>query len=157
MNRFDAPTFGPASEFGVCYAGMDAHGAFIETFGHATGVRVVTVAELEVRELSLVHASRSLRLVDLRAEGLARIGADAELTSGSDYPLARRWAAALHDHPAQPDGLLYLARHDPSRSSIALFDRVAPVLRSERLGPLTSPSQATRLGEILDTYRFGLL
>ena len=140
-NRFDAPE----GEFGVLYAGMDAHCAFIETFGHSTGIRVVTAAELDVRELSLLRASRSLRLVDLRAEGLARMGADAELTSGPDYPLA------------QPDGLIYLARHDPSRSSVALFERVAPLLTSERLGAPTGPSQTKRLGDILDTYRFGLL
>ena len=152
-NRFDAPE----GEFGVLYAGMDAHCAFIETFGHSTGIRVVTAAELDVRELSLLRASRSLRLVDLRAEGLARMGADAELTSGPDYPLAQRWSRALHDHPAQPDGLIYLARHDPSRSSVALFERVAPLLTSERLGAPTGPSQTKRLGDILDTYRFGLL
>ena len=69
LNRFDAP----ASELGVLYVARDAHGAFIETFGQATGVRFVTTAELRVRELAIVRVRRALRLVDLRGEGLARM------------------------------------------------------------------------------------
>jgi hypothetical protein len=45
-NRFD----GPAGEFGVLYVAKDEHGAFIETFGHATGVRFVTEKELGARD-----------------------------------------------------------------------------------------------------------
>ena len=134
-NRFDAP----AGEFGVMYVARDAHGAFVETFGHATGVRFVTETELRAREVSGVTCSRPLRLVDLRANGLARLGADAELTSGPDWALARRWAKALYDHPRQPDGILYRARHDPARVSAALFDRVARDLQTRR-----SPGRCSR-------------
>ena len=87
-NRFDAP----AGEFGVLYVAGDVHGAFMETFGHATGVRFVTIDELRARGLAVVTSKRTLRLVDLRGEGLARMGADAALTSGYDYELSRRWA-----------------------------------------------------------------
>jgi hypothetical protein len=152
-NRFDAP----AGEFGVLYLGRDAHCAFIETFGHDTGrTPFVTEAELRVRELSAVSA-KGLRLVDLRSEGLARMGADAELTSGSDYGLSRRWAAGLHDHPRRPDGILYRARHDPSRASAALFDRARPKLSVKRLGCLLEARHARRLGAILETYGYGLV
>ena len=61
-NRFDSPS----DAFGVCYLAVDPYGAFIETFGHATGAAAfVTRRALQRRVLSRVDASRSLRLVDL--------------------------------------------------------------------------------------------
>ena len=152
-NRFDAP----AGEFGVLYVSGDAHGAFIETFGHATGTLSVSEAELRARELSLVRASRELRLVDLRGEGLARMGADSQLTGGTDYGLAQRWALAIHEHRRRPDGILYRARHDPARTSVALFERVRPMVKATPRGSLLAAKNVRMLGEILETYRFGIV
>jgi hypothetical protein len=152
-SRFDAP----ANEFGVLYVGKDVHCAFIETFAHATGIRFVTETALRDRELSLVTTSRPLRLVDLRGEGLARMGADAALTSGTDYALAHRWAKAMHDHPRQPDGLVYRARHDPTRTSAALFDRASAALTTKPMGSLLQSAHERLLGDILETYGFSLV
>jgi hypothetical protein len=152
-HRFDAP----AGEFGVLYAGRDAHCAFVETFLHETGIRFVTTTELSQRRLSVVEARRSLRLVDLRGNGLARMGADAQLTSSTDYALTQSWSKALHDHPRQPDGILYRARHDPERSAVALFDRVRPDLATHVVGKLADKAFAPLLADILDTYDVGLI
>jgi hypothetical protein len=142
----------------VLYLGKDAHCAFIETFGHQTGrTPFVTEAELRARELSVVTANRPLRLVDLRGEGLARIGADAELTTGSDYDLSRRWALAIYNHPHHPDGILYRARHDPRRTSLALFDRAEKDIAARGTGTLLAPVHARLLADILDTYGYGLI
>jgi hypothetical protein len=152
-NRFDAP----AGEFGVLYMAADAHGAFIETFGHETGARFVTATELAQRGLAVVTPARTLRLVDLRGNGLARMGADAALASGLDYHLARRWALAIHDHPRRPDGILYRARHDPGRMCAAIFDRAGGELAASTLGTLRDDAHRRLLGDILDTYGFGLI
>jgi hypothetical protein len=152
-HRFDAPS----GEFGVLYVAKDAHGAFIETFGHATGVRFVTERELGARGLGAIAASRPLRLADLRAEGLARMGADAELTSGPNYDLSRRWARAIHEHPRKPDGILYRARHDPARMCAAIFDRAQSAITCRRTGSLRARHHRTLLAGILDTYKFGLI
>jgi hypothetical protein len=152
-NRFDAP----AGQFGVLYVAKDAHGAFIETFGHATGVRFVTETELRTRGLAIVAFGRPLRLADLRAEGLARMGADAELTSGSDYALSRRWALAIHDHPRKPDGILYRARHDPARLCAAVFDGAQAAAASRTTGTLRARGHRALLADLLDTYKFGLV
>jgi hypothetical protein len=152
-NRFDAP----AGEFGVLYVAADAHGAFIETFGHSTGVRFVTERQLGARGLAVIETSRALRLADLRAEGLARMGADAQLTSGADYDLSRRWARAIHGHPRRPDGIVYRARHDPARVCAAIFDRGQAVLTARRNGSLRARRHRALLADVLDTYRFGLV
>jgi RES domain len=152
-NRFDAP----AGEFGVLYVGRDAHCAFVETFLHKTGVRLVTTTELSQRTLSVVEARRPLRLVDLCGEGLARMGADASLTSATDYALTQRWSKALHEHPRKPDGILYRARHDPSRFAAAVFERVQPELTTHVVGTLSDPVRTNLLADILDTYDVGLV
>ncbi len=77
-NRFDAPD----GEFGVLYAGKDERCAFIEVFGHATGMRFVEQSELAARGLARIAPRRPLRLVNLTGEGLARLGADARLDLG---------------------------------------------------------------------------
>lgn len=152
-NRFDAPT----REFGVLYVGKDARCAFIETFGHATGVRIVEQIELETRGLARVEPHRPLRLVDLRGEDLARLGADARLTTGESYAVAQLWSRAIHDHPRQPDGIVYNARHDPSRVCAAIFERAHAALAVTKLGSLADPAHAALVARLLNTYEFGLI
>ncbi|MEZ4239426.1 MAG: RES family NAD+ phosphorylase [Myxococcota bacterium] len=151
--RFDAPD----GAFGVLYAGDRPECAFIETFGHATGVRAVTTGDLAVRSLSEIRTARPLRLVDLTGPGLARMGADNRLCSGGGYRTAQAWSAALHAHPDAPDGLLYLACHDPSVRSVALFDRAESLCSEHLVGVLDDGALAGLLGGILDHYRFGLI
>jgi hypothetical protein len=152
-NRFDAPT----AEFGVLYVGKDEHCAFIETFGHATGECVVDSSELAARGLVRVQPRRPLRLVDLSGHGLARVGADARLAAGESYDPPHRWALAIHDHPKQPDGIVYTSRHDPSRLCAAIFERAAPHLRVTSLGCLADPMHLALLEMLLDHYQFGLV
>lgn len=152
-NRFDAP----AAQFGVLYVGKDERCAFIETFGHETGVRVVEQAELARRGLARVVPRRSLRLVNLAGAGLARLGADARLTTGESYDPPHRWALAIHEHPKKPDGIVYTSRHDPSRLCAAIFDRASADLRVELLGSLADPAHTELLARLLDTYDLGLV
>ena len=153
LGRFDDP----AGEYGVLYAAEDAFGAFVESFGRAPGRNIVSWQKLRSRPLSrigLAGTGASLRMVDLTGAGLARIGATADLTS-SHYPAAQRWSQALHEHPSEPDGLLYRLKHDPSRTGVAIFER-ASSLSSEFFGTLISPEHAKLLSAILEEYKFGL-
>jgi len=142
----------------VLYLAADAPGAFIETFGRQPGRLIVTTTELARRSLSIitVRSRRALRLVDLSGAGLAKIGADSRLTSGS-YDVSQVWALALYEHPEQPDGLLFRSRHDPSRLCAAIFDRAEDALDARSLGSLADAANAVLLGHILDTYGFGLI
>lgn len=149
--RFGAP----GGEYGVLYASEDAHGAFVETFGRDTGVRAVDEADLLERGLARIESSRPLRFVDLTGEGLARIGAAARLFA-ADHAVARRWSAALREHPVTPDGIRYPCRHDPSRAAVALYDRAEGAVSASLLGTMLSRENRILLSQILRAYDFGL-
>ena len=149
-NRFDAPDGG----FGVLYLALDEHCAFIETFGQSTGIRIVTRALLEQRVLSQLRVMQPLNVIDLaHSGGLARIGADGRLLTGS-HAVAQRWSAALRKHPAKPAGLLYPARHDVARYACALFDLPSSTFQATNTGSLAEPQHSGLLGKILDVYGF---
>lgn len=131
------------------------HCAFIETFGQATGKQLVSAVDLARRTLARIETGRPLVLVDLTGPGLAQIGADERLCVGA-HEIAQQWSLAFWSHPSQPDGIYYRARHDPSRSSVALYDRVAGALRTAPQGLLTEERNTNLLADILETYRFGL-
>jgi hypothetical protein len=150
-NRFDAP----GGEFGVLYVGATTDAALIETFGHATGDNFVQRSELLLRGISVIGSTAQLKLVDLTGPGLARIGADERLCSGSQQ-LARRWSAALYSHSINPDGLLFRARHDPSQMCAAFFDRAEPHLVIRKTTRLSDAAFEDELLEFLLKYDFGL-
>ncbi len=148
-------------EFGVCYVGADDACAFIETVPvsaplFAGGRRIVPAGFLEQRgvaDVTLVGAA-PLRLVDLTGQGLADLGADADLCSCRDYAVCQRWSRALHEHPRAPDGLLYRARHDPSLLSVTLFgDRVDGRIAMVGRGAWSDRANVTRLAPILRRYQ----
>lgn len=143
------------------YIGGDTCCAFIETFGDARDDEnrvVVSWRELQNECLWELSFQRSLRLVDLTGQGLQAIGADGRLCSGGDYSLSQRWSAAIHDHPSKPDGILYRARHDQSKVSLALYDRVTTAeIVEHQIGRLSAAANLLHLGEILETYDFVIL
>jgi hypothetical protein len=150
--RFDAPD----GRYGVLYVAVDAHGAFIETFGRELGRLAVEARELRARAISEVISSRPLRLVDQTGPGLSQVGADARLSAGS-YSSSQAWALALHEHPDQPDGLLYRSRHDLERLCAAIFERAASALTDSSLGSLADPHNADLLADLLDAYGYSLI
>jgi hypothetical protein len=152
-NRFDAPD----GSFGVLYAAMDEPCAFIETFGQSTGIRIVTRASLEQRTLTQLKVMQPLMVIDLaRSGGLARIGADGRLLTGS-HAVAQRWSAALRKHPAKATGLLYPARHDVARFACALFELPNSTFQITNTGSLAEAQHSVLLGKILDLYDFGYI
>jgi RES domain len=151
--RWDAP----AGEYGVLYLGSDEFCAFMESIGRGVlRTRLVTKNQVEQKGFSKIRFAKSLRLIDLVSSGgLARVGAEGSLSSGSGYKNSQRWSKALRDHPEKPDGIYYYSRHDPARTACALYDHCASVVQ-----PIGPPQRwnADRvlLARILDHYGFGL-
>ncbi len=150
-NRFDSPTY----RYGVLYAAENLDGALIETFGRNLTIRLLQLADLEARHLALVHASRSLRFVDLTGRGLAGLGADSRLWAGDDYEISQAWSRAFYKHPLLPDGLLYGCRHDPSERAVAIFGRVRRAMKAEALGSVVSGSMVVSLAVLRSLRRYG--
>jgi hypothetical protein len=152
-NRFDSPDF----TYGVLYAGLDEYCSFIETYGQTTGIRTVTESALDGRHLAHLELLCPMKLIDLsNSGGLARIGADSRLFSGS-HAIAQRWSAALRGHPSKPDGILYPARHDSARNACAIYECPPSVFELHAKGSLLEHQHSALLGAILDCYGFALI
>ena len=141
---------------GVIYLAMDEWGAFRETIGRFSKYRLISREELSKRRLSEVISERALSLVDLTANGLTLLDADARLLTGS-YDIAQQWSSALQKHPSKPDGIYYRSRHDPSRFCLALYKiRTSSILTVTNTYDFLSDEYTNRLGLILDEYQYGL-
>jgi hypothetical protein len=103
-----------------------------------------------------VELLRPMKLIDLsNSGGLARLGADSRLFSGS-HAVAQRWSAALRKHPSKPDGILYPARHDAARNACAIYECPPSVFKLDAKGSLLEQQQVALLGAILDCYGFAI-
>ena len=148
------------SAYGVLYCGEDLECCLLETVlrldtPQQTTFRSLSRAvDLAPRAVTEIAAHRPLRLVDLSGDGLVLIGAHAGICS-CPYDQVRPWSRALWAHPDQPDGLFYLARHNPRLAAVALFDRAHGELFTGTTTPL-SALPARHLADILNRYRISL-
>lgn len=150
-NRFDAPS----GDYGVLYAAETFDGAFIETFGDVSP-KTVSVNSLAVRGVATVSPGRELQLVDLAGVGLSQLGLDARICTG-DHAISQEWSQALWEHPLQPDGIWYAARHDANQRSVALFDRATSAVTIKSLSGLMDSPQNISTAKALEKYGFTLL
>ena len=159
--RFDDPD----KVFGVCYFGENVDCAFIETVPvplELPGRRLFAVrSEALVARgwatVGLARADKPLVLIDLTGSGLSQVGADNDLCTCRDYAVPQRWSAALHAHPAVADGILYRARHDPSLTSVALFDRAEAKIVMVPRGAWGSRGMVAELARIIGKYAVSTL
>ena len=103
LHRFDDPN----GQFHVCHLGTTIDACFAETFLRNPPVRILSLEDLAVRSIATLEVRRELRLVPIYGPSLARMGATAELSSGSDYAVSQLWSRALWEHSDEPDGILY--------------------------------------------------
>jgi len=123
----------PDATYGVLYTAQSRRGAFAETFLREPGRTLLAHDLLDGKAYSAIALTRAVRLVRLYGNGLAMLGATAQITHGGlPYDLPQSWSKALHDHPAILDGIAYRSRHDDNEVCFALFDRAhaALVVRS---------------------------
>ena len=155
---FDTSTQGrlnaPDARFGVLYTASAREGAFAETFLREPG-RTLLPADLISRKAYVCFVvRRDLRLAKLFGNGLAGMGATAEVTHGGlPYDVPQRWSGALHDHPSGFDGIAYMARHDDEQQCQAVFGRAADAFEEVvRIVDL----DVDWFYELLDHYEVGL-
>ncbi|MEQ1931053.1 MAG: RES family NAD+ phosphorylase [Parvularculaceae bacterium] len=116
----------PDGAYGVLYAAVARRGSFAETFLRRSGDTLIARDFVAARAHVSLRVRAPLKLVKLFGNGLARLGATAEVTHGGlPYAAPQQWSAALHDHGGRFDGIAYTARHNDSEICAALFERAA--------------------------------
>jgi hypothetical protein len=133
--RFDDP----AKQYGVLYAALKPEAAFAEVFLRELSLMLIEESALRERVLSQIIC-RPVACVDLTGSGLRQLSCDNRIATEKPYITTGRWSRALREHPQQPDGILYLSRHDPQFECVALFDRCRLLLRIESTRGLLSRS-----------------
>lgn len=143
----------PANRFGVLYLGSSLKVCFLEAMlrdrrNGQVGDYPIEEAELSARVVAQIAPSRSLNLVDLRHDGPVRMGIPTDVVRASAHTLSRVWSAALHDHPAKVDGIIYPSRLN-DEVNLAVFERAVPALRAVQTSPLiTAPGFASVLNDL---------
>lgn len=151
VHRFDAPN----GEFGVCYLSRSHAGAFAETFLRSARGQLIERGDLDLYALSRLRVTRPLTLAQCYGSGLRRNKIDARVSSSVDYPRHRAFSLACHEHPQQPDGLIYRARFDDDQFSVALFDRASDTIATDSK-PAPWMRTGTIIEEILDRYEIAI-
>jgi hypothetical protein len=131
LNRFSDPT---GKAFGLIYLGSTAKVAFVETIlrdraDGRDGEHVVSYDEIVQRSLASIVPAKPLVVVNLTGDGPLRMGVPSDVVGARDQSLAQRWSVAFHDHPSEPDGVLYPSRLNEERC-IALYARAIVKLQA---------------------------
>jgi hypothetical protein len=137
--RFDSKD----ARWGVCYAATSIRAAFQEVFGdkirHGAPLDWTEVSEVRVWR---INTPSGLRGLDLFGEALSVIDATLQCFVSS-YPKSQRWGAALMNHPADLDALVYLGRRSGAPCLAVFGDEDSPrwyqcALKTTALGDLVS-------------------
>lgn len=151
--RWDAPD----RSYGVCYL-ADAeypYAAFAERFLREPGRTLISERDLGRAFLATLRLRCDVAVVRFHGNGLARLGATAEVAHGS-HRNSRPWSLALHRHPAAPGGIRWRTRHDDDALAVALFDRERESLEMVRSVSLLAAELETELAAWLDRYAIGV-
>lgn len=140
----------PNNRFGVLYLGETLKVCFLEAVlrdlrNGVVGDYPIDEDELRCRIHAVIEVVTPLHLVDLRSDGLVRMGVPTDVARGSKQTLARKWSVAFHDHPSTPDGIIYPSRLN-GHTNIAIYDRAVPKLHAVSVLPLL---RAPRIGNVM--------
>lgn len=158
-SRFSDPReLGQDDRFGVLYLGSTLKVCFLEAIlrdqrNGSIGDFPLEEAELRARNVAEISATRSLNLVDLRADGPVRMGIPSDVARGSVQTLARAWALAIYQHPVAAHGIVYQSRLN-GEDNLAVFDRALPSLRAAKVEPLM---EARDLASVLNDLKVAIL
>ncbi|MER9222699.1 RES family NAD+ phosphorylase [Mesorhizobium sp. M0644] len=147
-----------ANRFGVLYLGDSLKVCFLETVlrDRREGILddlPIDEVELTRRRYAEITTTADLRLVDLRGDNAVRMGVPTDVVRAQRQNLARRWSLAFHEHPSQPDGIIYPSRLNEA-INLAIYDRSIGKLQSKRVMTLLG---APGLAQALEDFRVGLV
>lgn len=144
--------------FGVLYLGSTLKVCFLEAVlrdrrNGEVGDYPIGERELIQRLYAEIVVTSPLKLVDLRGDGPIRMGIPSDVAGATPQSLARAWSVAFHEHPMEPDGIIYPSRLN-EEINIAVYDRAVGKLRADRTSTLIN---ATGLARVIDTLNVALV
>ncbi len=81
------------------------------------------------------------------------MGVPTDVAKASSQTLGPAWSMAFHEHPAQPDGIIYPSRLN-GHTNLAVFDRAIVKLRALRKMKLIA---APGLGTVLNDLKVSIV
>jgi hypothetical protein len=148
VNRFDDPNTGASLRFGTCYLGTSLEVAVAETILHdikpINDSFKVGIADLKSRYVVRFQGP-PLTLANLTGAPLKRMGGLADLSGSTSYTKTKSWAAKIHAHPDQVDGMIYMSRHVTDQKAVVLFDRAKHRLTKPNHTLLINHSEFARI------------
>jgi hypothetical protein len=152
--RFDDPK----KTYGTSYCGLDLDTAVAESLLHDElpnqGMFDISESLLELKFLvkfAPAAANGVLTLADLTGASLKRLGGDNSISSEFPYDITQLWSAAVHAHPSDVDGIIYVSRQLNNKRAVAIYDRAAP-----KFGQATYTRLASVPGFKLTRSRLGI-
>lgn len=147
-----------ANRFGVLYLGETVKVCFLEAVlrdqrDGKVGDLPLEETELHQRHYAEIETEAPLRMVDLRDDGAIIMGVPTDVAKASSQALARSWSASFHEHPEQPDGIIYPSRLN-GHTNLAVFDRAIMKLRAVTKMKLIA---APGLAAVLNDLRVGIV
>lgn len=153
-SRFSDPRPRVATNrFGVLYLGETLKVCFLEAVlrdqrDGTIGDLPMEEAELYDRHYAEIEVALPLRMVDLRDDCAVVMGVPTDVAKASGQTLSRAWSAAFHEHPQEPDGIVYPSRLN-GHTNLAVFDRAVAKLQSVRqMKLIVAPGLATVLNDL---------
>jgi hypothetical protein len=77
----------------------------------------------------LTVATKELKLVKLHGTGAQQLKLNAAQLMSEGYTFTQELARSIHEHPDQPDGMVYRSRFDDDQLALVLFGRAAEKVR----------------------------
>lgn len=144
----------PCGAYGVLYAAREPAGAFAETFLRVPGRTLLPLDLLNRKAYVKIRVKRPLKMVRMSGNGLARMGATAQVVhGGKPYDAPQAWSSALFDRSDLFDGIAYNARHDDEALCYAIFDRAQDAIEELDRTPKLDEDW---FWELADAYGVGL-
>lgn len=139
--RFDDPGLPKKSRFGTCYCGFDLETALAETvlhdeMPHRGKFRISSA--LFASKFLVSFQGGPLNVADLTGVPLKLIGGNGAISTILPYDIPQKWSRAVHQHPQNVDGILFVSRHLNDRLALVIFSRAAGKFKNAAYTPLNS-------------------
>lgn len=127
-NRFDAPdksykTLYAAVKFEVCFVETMLRDNLEDPLGPGN---IILVPQARLEKNKVIQLSGELlNLAEFCGWSLKLLGADGQISTAMDYSKTQKWSKAIHDHPRQVDGMIYMGRNLNTEEAVVIFERAA--------------------------------